>query len=208
MRPIAAPIVGGMLSSLLHILIVNAIIDRLKSSLTNQCLPQKLTQDSSNAVPCLILAQLANSVGPGACANPPLDATGCDATKGLLGPGIVPSGATGPTLTQDILSKFCSSQEAAYTASGGKPGDPNDPDLFPTCALQQLIDNPAANASDFDATGSCASGADPGWCYVEGAAASGCQQAILFTNNEPPQGSTVSLQCIEQSVTVIDGGTD
>jgi hypothetical protein len=184
---------------------VNAIVNRLKNSLSNQCLPQKLQPDQSQAVPCLILVQLSNSVGPGACANPPTDATGCLASSGLLGPGVTPNGATNPTVTQDILNKFCASQEAAYRAGGGMAGGPNDPDLFPTCALAQL--NPVANASDFTA-GSCAASMDPGWCYVVGAAAGGCPQAILFTNGEPPHGATVSLQCIEQSVTVLDGGSD
>ncbi len=34
---------------------VRAIIDRLKNSLASQCLPEKLSQDESGAVPCLIL---------------------------------------------------------------------------------------------------------------------------------------------------------
>jgi hypothetical protein len=58
----------------------------------------------------------------------------------------------------------------------------------------------------FDQTGSCASppdGMSLGWCYVEGAP--GCPQQILFTNNEPPHGSTVNLQCIEQAVSVVGG---
>ncbi len=38
---------------------VKVIIDRLKNALTQQCLPQKLTRDESNQVPCLVLAQLA-----------------------------------------------------------------------------------------------------------------------------------------------------
>jgi hypothetical protein len=42
---------------------------------------------------------------------------------------------------------------------------------------------------------------------VTGAAANGCPQAILFSSGEPPTGATVSLQCIEQSVSVVDGGT-
>jgi hypothetical protein len=178
---------------------VNAIIDRLKNSLSNQCLPQKLVPDSSQAVPCLILVQLATPGG--SCTNPT-----CPQNQGLLGPGVVPNGATQPTLTQDILSKFCASQESAFISSGGMAGGPNDPAQFSTCALQQL--NPMANGSDFQ-MGSCANSADPGWCYVTGSAAGGCPQAILFTTNEPPQGATVSLQCIEQSVGVLaDAGAD
>jgi hypothetical protein len=185
---------------------VNAIINRLKTSLSNQCLPQKLTADSSGNVPCLILVQLPTQVGPGACANP---GTACDNSQGLFGPGDTPNGASGPIVSQDILTKFCQTQEAAYT---GAAGGPADPDTFPTCALEQLLPTTstgAANTNDFPngAAGGCAAAKDPGWCYVTGAAANGCPQAILFTNGEPPHGATVSLQCIEQAVTVIgDGG--
>jgi hypothetical protein len=62
------------------------------------------------------------------------------------------------------------------------------------------------NSGDFQ-NGSCSASADPGWCYVTGAAANGCPQAILFSSGQPPTGSTVSLQCIEQAVTVVEGGT-
>jgi hypothetical protein len=180
---------------------VNAIINRLKNSLSNQCLPQKLNAAGDGSVPCLIIAQLANSVGPGACANP---GGACDPNQGLLGPGVPGAGGASAPLTQDILTKFCQAQEAAYVAAKGTPGGPNDPDLFPACALQQLTT--ANNAGDFDSAGSCAASKDPGWCYVQGQAANGCPQAILFSNGEPPHGATVSLQCIEESVQVIDGG--
>jgi hypothetical protein len=194
---------------------VTAIIDRLKNSLSNQCLPQKLNPANPNdptdtSVPCLILVQLTNSVGPGACKNPPTGqgSGGCDPTQGLLGPGVVspnaPPGAL-PPLSSDVLAKFCDSQEATYLANKGQPGGPNDPDLFPVCALQQLTPSDPQAAQEFS-NGSCAASPNPGWCYVTGAAAGGCPQAILFTNGEPPHGATVSLQCIESSVTVVDGG--
>ncbi|MGD0526687.1 MAG: hypothetical protein ABSE49_16185 [Polyangiaceae bacterium] len=178
---------------------VNGIVDRLKVSLNNTCLPQKLTQDSAGNVPCLILLQLATQVGPGACANP---GSACNNAQGLLGPGDVPMGATnGAPLTQDILNQFCQAQEAQYMGTAGAAGDP---DTYPTCALQQLTaDN---NPSDFS-NGSCAGSSQPGWCYVTGAAANGCPQEILFSNGQPPSGATVSLQCIEQSVNVLEGGT-
>ncbi|HEY1693265.1 MAG TPA: hypothetical protein VGG39_13950 [Polyangiaceae bacterium] len=178
---------------------VNAIVNRLKASLSNQCLPQRLQPDSSQNVPCLILVQLPGQVGPGACANP---GGACDQTKGLLGPGVVPAGANSPTLTQDVLNKYCASLEAAGGYTAGQPGDP---DLQPVCALQQL--NPVSNAGDF-ANNSCAASTDPGWCYVTGTAANGCPQAILFSNGQPPTGATVSLQCIESAVSVVgDGGS-
>jgi hypothetical protein len=177
---------------------VNAIINRLKNSLSNQCLPQQLTADTSGVVPCLILVQLPQAVGPGSCANP---GSACDPTKGLLGPGVIPPGANSATLTQDILTKYCQAQEQAF---GGTPGGAGDPDLQPVCALAQLT--PVNNPTDFT-NGSCGASADPGWCYVTGKAANGCPQAILFSNGEPPTGSTVSLQCIEQAVAVVEGGT-
>jgi hypothetical protein len=177
---------------------VNAIITRLKASLNNTCLPQRLSADTSGDVPCLILVQLSTAAGPGACANP---GSACDPTKGLLGPGAIPTGGTQATLTQDILTKFCQTQEATYAAN---PGGATDPDTLPTCALQQLTTG--LNSGDFQ-NGSCSASADPGWCYVTGAAANGCPQAILFSSGQPPTGSTVSLQCIEQAVTVVEGGT-
>jgi hypothetical protein len=120
----------------------------------------------------------------------------------LLGPGDIPAGGTTATLTTDILDKFCAAQEAQYKGAKGATGDP---DTYPTCALQQLTTG--QNPTDFDTNGSCAAATDKGWCYVTGVAANGCPQAILFTNGEPPHGATVSLQCIENSVTVIgDGG--
>jgi hypothetical protein len=179
---------------------VNAIIDRLKASLSNTCLPQKLTPDTSGNVPCLILVQLPAQGPPGSCANP---GAACNNMLGLLGPGDIAPGQTVPTLSTDILNKFCQSQEAAYTGPQGMTGDP---DLYPTCAIQQLTTG--ENPTDFQG-GSCSGSSDPGWCYVTGTAANGCPQAILFTKSEPPTGSTVSLQCIEQSVTVVggEGGT-
>jgi hypothetical protein len=184
---------------------VNAIINRLKNSLNNQCTPQKLTPASDGSVPCLILVQLPNSVGPNTCKQ----GKACDPSQGLLGVGALPAGAppgSSAPLTQDVLSKFCDAQEASYLAppNNGQPGGPDDPDLYPVCALQQLTT--ANNASDFDPTGSCLNSKDPGWCYVTGSAANGCPQAILFSLGEPPHGATVSLQCIEESVEAVDGG--
>ena len=38
-----------------------------------------------------------------------------------------------------------------------------------------------------------------GWCYVSGSATGGCPQAIKFGGQGPPAGTTISLECIEQS---------
>ncbi|HLK35144.1 MAG TPA: hypothetical protein VKU41_00240 [Polyangiaceae bacterium] len=168
---------------------INAIINRLKASLSQQCLPQKLDPDPNNGgqVPCLILVTLA---GTGSCTNPT-----CEMGQGLTVP------------PQEILNKFCASQEAAWKAGGGANSAAQDPATQNVCALQQLT--PMNNPMAFDGAGSCASPTDGslGWCYVTEPASGSCSQAILFTNNEPPHGSTVNLQCIEQAVTVVGNGS-
>jgi hypothetical protein len=188
---------------------VKAIVDRLKNSLSNQCLPQKLTPDQCNNVPCLILEQKSTPVGPGACANP---GSACDPMQGLLAPS--PNGPYYP----DVAQKFCEAQEAAWKAAGGANSNLTDPDTLPTCALQELSEPPpAANAASCPPGSnlgvfnnhSCAGSSTPGWCYVTGAAAKGCPQAILFSS-QPPSGVTVSLQCIESTQSAIPdaGGGD
>jgi hypothetical protein len=170
---------------------VAVIIDRLKNALTNQCLPQKLTTDVTAPVPCLILVTLpGGSSGPGgSCTNP-----NCDPNQGLSVPD------------QGVLQKFCSTQEAAFNAAGGAKAGLPDPANQSVCQLAELINNAGTNtpgviynAGNFDNTGSCATSTQAGWCYVEGGAAKGCAQAIVFANGSPPAGSTSSLQCIEQS---------
>ncbi len=48
---------------------VSAIIDRLKGSLTRQCLPSPLTRDDQNQVACTVFATLAQPVADGAASN-------------------------------------------------------------------------------------------------------------------------------------------
>jgi len=166
---------------------VAMLIDRLKNVLTYQCLPEKLPV-TSGQVPCLILAQLPASTG-GSCKNPI-----CDKAQGLIGPG--GTVAPGQTFDQAVLDSFCDSQEAQYEAlvSGLPAGQmpPPDPAKQSVCALVQLT--PQANAADFMG-GSCKTSKDPGWCYVTGAAAGTCPQAIIFASQ--PKGATISLQCSE-----------
>jgi hypothetical protein len=170
---------------------VAVIIDRLKNGLTNQCLPEKLTV-TNGAVPCEILVQLPASSG-GTCKNPVCNATG------LVGPGgvIARIGSTTTTLDPTVLIDFCDAQEAAYQqqlqAAGGVGTGMQDPAMQSVCALVQLT--ASADPGDFSASGSCIGSKDPGWCYVTGAAAGICSQAILFTASEPPRGTVVSLQC-------------
>jgi hypothetical protein len=94
---------------------VNAIVNRLKNSLNNQCLPQKLTADpTTGQVPCLILATLQ---APGAT---------CDSKLGLSNPD--------PT----ILAKFNQAQDAAWQTSGGADSGVPRPDTLTTCQVNQV----------------------------------------------------------------------
>ncbi len=147
---------------------VAAIIDRLKVSLVNQCLPRRLTPDADHKVPCLVLATLVS----GDCTGP-----------GLSDPD--------PAL----LARFRQKQHEEWSAHGGAAGGLSDPSTQPTCQLTEL--NPAANPGSFDGNGSCAASSEDGWCYVEGKTAQSCPQSILFTSGLPPSGATVSLECVE-----------
>jgi hypothetical protein len=106
-------------------------------------------------------------------------------------------GATATTLDSTVLDSFCDAQEAAYQqkvqAAGGNTDGLQDPAAQSTCALVQLT--PSANPADFSTNQACVASADPGWCYVTGAAAGSCPQSLLFTSGEPPPGAIVSLQC-------------
>jgi hypothetical protein len=152
-------------------------------------------------VPCLILASLPPA--PGLSCNNPGNA--CVAAQGLVGPLPDPNS----TLPQSVLDKFCSDQESAFTAAGGKTGSAADPNLQPVCAITQLT--PEANPGSFS-NGSCSTSGVPGWCYVSGkpAIALGCPEGtIVFTNGEPPHGATTNLQCLETTVNVVpDAGAD
>jgi hypothetical protein len=144
---------------------VASIIDRLKSSLTKPCLPQKLTPDADGQLPCLILATLPNASNP---ADPQADCT---------------SGKY-PGLTAPDPASLQASQEAP---------------TLPTCAVNQLT---AAELVG----GSCAGSSAPGWCYVTGAAAGTCDQAIVLSPSTVPAGTIVNLQCIETSSAIAAGG--
>jgi hypothetical protein len=130
----------------------------------------------------------------------------CDPKQGLIGPG--GTIAPGQTFDPAVLDAFCATQETAYQqqvqAAGSSMGL-QDPGLQPVCALAQLT--PTANPMDFSSAGSCIGSHDAGWCYVTGAAAGHCAQSILFAEGQPPSGATVNLQCLEQSVGVLDAVT-
>jgi hypothetical protein len=158
---------------------VNGIVDRLKASLGEQCLPEALAPGSCGTIGCSIFVSLPTAGG----------AAACDAAAGLSAP------------SASALQALQAKQHAAWV-SGGSVGV--DPSTLPTCLLQQLSQLPAGAsagscpppAGTFDASGSCAASPSPGWCYVTGAGAGTCPQAIVFSNGEPPAGAIVTLECV------------
>jgi hypothetical protein len=149
----------------------NAIVDGFKNSLSVECLPQKLSTDSmTGKVSCLILVTLPK----------PGDNSVCSTVTGLQ------------AVDPHVLQNFRAAQEAAWNQQGGANSGLPDPNTLPVCQVQELT--PQLNPRDFDSLG-CVNSADPGWCYVEGPAAEGCRQQILFTNGEPPPNATVNLVC-------------
>jgi len=87
----------------------------------------------------------------------------------------------------------CDASLGLWTVSGSiaarLQGAAHAPPSQAVCALAQLPD------SDFVA-GSCETSAAPGWCYVSGAAAGQCPQAIRFSpGGVPSSGTVVVLGC-------------
>jgi hypothetical protein len=158
----------------------NAVVNRLKDSLTVQCLPQRLSQNASDlTVPCLILVTLPKQGDESACSKIP----------GLSAPDPI------------VLAAFKAAQEAAWDPGSGAI----EPKLLPTCALKQLTNTQATDAQDFGPDGTCSGSTHSGWCYVEGA--EGCPQQILFTpaGTVVTSGATVNLQCFEHAAVAVDG---
>ncbi len=165
---------------------VATIINRLKNALTNQCLPQTLdVSDAGTGVPCLILATLPPGQSQSVCNGGPTSPY--------------------PSFSQpdpSILAEFQSAAEATWLANGGDASASPDPKTLATCQVKQVT------GTDLDSTGSCKNSMVPGWCYVTGAAAGTCPQAILFSPGAIPTGATISLQCIETSSAKAAGAGD
>ncbi len=180
---------------------VAVLVDRLKTALNNQCLPEKVgaIDGGTGAVPCLVLVRLPASAG-GSCKNP-----NCAADMGLYAPGAVTPSAATPTLDLGVLNDFCDAQEGNYVSGGGLPGAIGDPANQSVCMLRQLTSNDPTASAEF-ADGSCSSSTNAGWCYVTEAAAHGCGEAIQFAPKALPGGSVAYLQCIEESVNGASGG--
>jgi hypothetical protein len=181
---------------------VNGIVDRLKASLTSSCETQKLVPvtapdgGTTGAVDCIVLVVLPPSTTGQTCTNP---GTACDAAQGLSGPSSDPSAI----FQQSLLDTFCSDHEQ----SGASP---QITDNQPVCALQQVIIDPSDTKACANNTAGPGGTSLPGWCYVQGPAATAlnCPEpnTIQFVNGSPPSSTVASLQCLEQAVNVTAGG--
>jgi hypothetical protein len=98
---------------------VASIVDRLKSKLAAQCLPQKLGVQQDGTVKCLVLATLPQG---GAC----------DASLGMSAPDDL------------VVGPFRRTEHDAWVAAG-KPGA--DPNTLTVCAVQQLVGSDLTNGS-------------------------------------------------------------
>ncbi len=158
---------------------VSSIINRLKVALTKQCLPEKLTPPEGGAeLPCVVLATLASATNPD---DPEADCTS-GANVGLTKP------------SDEVLAQF---------EANPPPGLPANVASLPTCQVNELT------GSSLDPTsGSCTASMERGWCYVTGAAAGNCSQAILFSPRTIPNKAVVNFQCIETSSAHAAGALD
>jgi hypothetical protein len=154
---------------------VATIVDRLKNALTQQCLPQKLRETSTDPaaapqpVDCLVLAQLSP------------DSSGGCAAAGLKEP------------PKEILDVFREQQrqETGTVVAGGL-----DLASLPVC----LIDQKTVARGD-----TCKDDPALVWCYVENNPAANqkpagrCPQALIFSaGTQTLAGARFSLQCIKQ----------
>ncbi len=158
--------------------------DRLRGALGGACLPQALPSQAGGGAACMVLVQLPASSG-GSCLQPV-----CDSTQGF----VAPDASTSATL--------CANEEQIFDASGGAASGLADPAQSSLCVLRQLADVTGTNTAtilhdpaDFDASGSCTSSGDKGWCYVSGSAAGACNQALAFAPGAIPAGVTAHLYC-------------
>jgi hypothetical protein len=177
---------------------ITAIVNRLKNALATQCLPEQLSPDTSgspnkgasnynpsfNDVPCLVLATLP-LIDQNKIANQ-------HSVCNDMNAGISPA-----TTSEDIaiLKTFQESQHATWKAAGNTTA--LDPSEYSTCLVNQIPWNPNGSCAVSKAGGA-------GFCYVTDRTYTGtCAQAIQFTAGSPPEGSVVSLQCIEAQANII-----
>ena len=175
---------------------MQAIVNRLKNALSGQCLPQQLTAASDGTIPCLILIEYPSQMQTGSAGNftdPPGSCT--DAGMSILGKGSMadPDGS--------LLARF----NQGYLAALGDAGVGQTPPVV--CQFQQLLQSLRLGRSRKQHVyGRLPARANPTRaCATPSGAANtgGCAQAIKFGGAGPPAGTTVNLECIEQS----GGGT-
>ena len=147
---------------------VAAIIDRLKNALTTQCLPQKLTRDAANEVPCRVLAQLAE----------PTDDCG---RFGLQPP------------PPEVLKVFLEQQREESGNVGGDGG--LDLSKLPVCDVPQEIVPPGGTCRDITDIKWCYVENVEGQKPVAGRCP---QALIFSTGTAQLVGARFSLQCIQQ----------
>jgi hypothetical protein len=184
---------------------ITSIVNRLKNALATQCLPEKLNPvptgmgkfpnceapGANCEVECLILATLA----PGVATNEASNETAACSQPAF---GLSPPSTTDNGVQAGILKTFRAAQHATYV-NPPNSGKGIDPSTLATCFVNQI---------PYSQYSSCATpvGSTKGWCYVTDTGTS-CPQAIQFTPGSPPEGSVVSLQCIEAAPTIGgDGG--
>jgi len=159
---------------------MQGIVNRLKTALAGQCLPEKLPLKADGTADCTILviypAQTDQSAGctdAGMC-NPATPTT-C---------GCAPNDSACFAHYQHILVQF----QSAFQASLGDGGASQPTPV--ACIYREL-----AQGTDYAGT-TCEGSTGAGWCYVEGVAnTGGCPQAIKFGGSGPPPGTTLSLTC-------------
>jgi hypothetical protein len=162
---------------------MDAIVNRLRSALATQCLPNRLDIDltaNPPRVPCLVLGTFAGP--PGAAGVP----TQCSDVKGKAFTNAEPS----------VLQEFKNDQHAAWV-QGGRKGP--DPSTNLTCEVNQVTPNTPCDVNG-----------ESGWCYVENSGnPMKCAQEIRFSPTALVSGVIMSLQCLEPSVDLLgDGGGD
>ena len=147
---------------------VNTIVDRLKSGLAAQCLPNVCLNDAGTEQ-CQLWVTL------------PTPGVSCGTLPGLVAP------------PPSALQSFQAAQHQQWVAAGGAATGKPDPSTLTSCLMPEL--GPAQNPGDFGSDGTCSHSADPGWCFAEGPATGTCAQQIVLSPMEPPAGASVSLQC-------------
>ncbi len=155
---------------------MNVIIKKLAQSLAHQCLPQRLIIDPATMEVPCLVLGTFPS-GPGA-------PTTCDDP-------ILAGGDQDPD--PQVLAHFKTDQHAAWAQSNN--GGTTDPSTETTCELKQLTPNM-----------DCTAGNANGWCYIDNGTVKGCAQAIIFNKSALKAGVSTSLQCIEASSGIGDGG--